>query len=147
MVKILGIATLALMMSSCGAEPADPGEGAHVRMDKATSALEQQGYEVMFAFHVSGDGPWSGRTNTLPGGGSAAVFAWCEGGDEGPRVHVDDADVGSIPCSEEGETSQIVDDFDYIGTSIELRGSDESRTTWALGVGVPSEDSESHHHE
>lgn len=131
---------VALMLASCGAEHVDPTEGAQERMAAAQRALEQEGYEFTFAFHSFGRGPATGTTSALPREGTAAVFAWCEGDDAGPEVAIDDEEIGELPCSEEGEVSEIVADYAYTGTEIHLQGTDARGTMWALAVGLSPED-------
>ena len=134
--QLLGIAVLPLLLASC-AEDVGRDEGAQERMDKARAVLEQQGYEFRGATHGYEGGPRGHGTSLPPERESAAVFVWCEGAGQGPSFSLDGVERGTIPCSEDGQISEVVAGYRYTGQELELRTEEISeRVQWAFAVGV-----------
>lgn len=136
--KLLAFAAFPLAIASCATEHEDENEKAHERVAKAESALEGEGHQFRFGFPGEGDGPRNGITSLPPDRETATVFAWCEGADRGPTFLLDNVEVGLLPCSEEGEVNEIVNDYAYSGGQLELRTEGSSSgAQWAFAVGVP----------
>jgi len=141
--RLLGLAIVPLLLVSCaeGAEQsgtgaAAPDEDGQERMDKATAALEEQGFEATYAYSVEGSGPSSGGTMLPSESETTAVFVWCEGADHGPPFFLDGEEQGVMPCSEDGQIYEVVTDYPYTGW-LEIETEQAPRSArWAFAVGI-----------
>lgn len=146
--RLLGLAIVPLLVVSCaeGAEQsvsgvADLGEAGQERMDKAKAALQQEGFEAWYALAGYGTASFSGGAR-LPLEREAVAFSvWCEGADHGPPFSLDGEDQGVMPCSEDGQTFDVVTDYPYAAGQLEIETEQGPRSAqWAFAVGVTPED-------
>lgn len=149
--RLLGLVALPLLLVSCAESAEQSGSGAGAlaedgqeRMDKAKAALEEQGFEDWYAYSLEGSGPSTGQTRLPPDREAVAFSVWCEGADHGPPFSLDGEEQGVMPCSEDGQTYEVVTDFPYAAGQLEIeteRGPRSAR--WAFAVGVTPEENTS----
>lgn len=144
-----GLVIVSLLLVSCaeGAEQSGTGvpdidEVMQERMDKASGALEEQGFEAWYSYSLEGSAPSTGGTRLPPGREAVAFSVWCEGADHGPTFSVDGEDQGVMPCSEDGQTYEVATGYPYAPGQLNIeteRGPRSAR--WAFAVGLTQEES------
>lgn len=146
--RLLGLMAVPLLLVSCAGGTEQPGTGAvdlaedgRERMDKATAALEEQGFESWYALAGYGTAPFGGVTRLPPDREAVAFSVWCEGADHGPPFSLDGEEQGVMPCSEDGKIYEVVTDYPYAAGQLEIETEQGPRSVqWAFAVGVTPEE-------
>ncbi|WP_218221582.1 hypothetical protein [Nesterenkonia sp. Act20] len=122
----------------------DFDEDLRERMDKASAALEEQGFEAWYAYSVERSAPSTGGTRLPPDREAVAFSVWCEGADQGPPFSLDGEERGVMPCSEDGQTYEVVTDYPYAAGQLEIETEQGPRNArWAFAVGITPEENAS----